>query len=379
MTAIVKIKIEELFDSTRNTGKKSPAFPVYILSGCQRFIRMISQWFLGKAGLISGREYTMKKKIISLILLCTLMAFTSNGLALGTDYGTAIIDGQNADRVHLRVRASAGSNSLGLYVTGTEVELKSDPDEAWVKVTIGSQTGYMSSEYLYQGTNPGSIKSKQPAAVVGNIKAGSWVNLRGEPSLRGSVAGKVYKGDTVTVLGQTASKWYYVKADDLYGYMMSGYLSIGGSSPSTPENYGTAVIDGQSSDRVHLRKLPSAGSNSLGLFFTGTKVLCKSDPDEDWVKVTIGSQTGYINSEYLYQGTNTGSVHPEQPTAVVKNIKAGSWVNLRGEPSLKGAVAGKIYKGDVVTVLGQTASKWYYVKAGDQYGYIMSDYLSIGS
>jgi uncharacterized protein YgiM (DUF1202 family) len=321
----------------------------------------------------------MKRKIISLILLCALLACVSNGLAFGVDYGTAIIDGQNADRVHLRVRASSVSNSLGLYFTGTEVQCKSDPDEAWVKVTIGSQTGYMSSEYLYQGNDPGSVKSKQPLAVVGNIKTGSWVNLRYEPSLRAAVSGKIYKGDVVTVLGETASNWYYVKADGLYGYVMSGYLSVSGSVSGTPESYGTAVIDGRNTDRVHLRKLPSTGSNSMGLYFTGTKVLCKSDPDEDWVKVTVGSQTGYINSEYLYQGTNTGSVHPKQPAAMVINIKAGSWVNLRGEPSLNGAVAGKIYKGDVVTVLGQTTSKWYYVKAGDQYGYIMSEYLSIGS
>ncbi len=319
----------------------------------------------------------MKKKIIALILLCSLMASMNIGMALAADYGTAIIDGQNADRVHLRVGASSGSKSLGLYFTGTEVVCESDPDEAWVKVTIGSQTGYMSSEYLYQGTDPGSVRPKQPAAVVSNIKAGSWVNLRNEPSLRGSVAGRSYKGDKVTVLGETVTNWYYVKAGSLYGYMMSGYLSVGGSSPSTPGNYGTAVIDGRSSDRVHLRKLPSAGSNSLGLYFTGTKVLCKSDPDEDWVKVTVGSQTGYMNSDYLYRGADPGSVRPEQPEAVVKNIKAGSWVNLRFGPSLSGAVAGKLYKGDVVTVLGETVSNWYYVKAGDQYGYIMSDYLSI--
>lgn len=320
----------------------------------------------------------MKRKIISLILLCALMTFSGSGLALGAGYGTAIIDGQNADRVHLRAWASASASSLGLYFTGTEVELKSDPDEAWVKVTIGSQTGYMNSDYLYQGNNPGSVRSKQPTAMVSNIKAGSWVNLRGEPSLRAAVAGKIYKGDTVTVLGETAGNWYYIEADGLYGYVMSGYLTTGGSSPSKPDSYGTAVIDGGNSDRVHLRKLPSAGANSLGLYFTGTKVLCKSDPGKDWVKVTVGSQTGYINSEYLYVGNDADSVQPEQPEAAVKNIKAGSWVNLRSQPSLSGAAAGKLYKGDVVTVLGQTSGGWYYVKADDQYGYIMSAYLSIG-
>jgi uncharacterized protein YgiM (DUF1202 family) len=320
----------------------------------------------------------MKNKIVSLILLCGLLACTNIGQALGSDYGTAIVDGRNTDRVHLRVRSSADSNSLGLYFTGTEVLCKSDPNKEWVLVTIGSQSGYMRNEYLYRGSNPGSIKPKQPAAVVQNIKAGSWVNLRREPSLRGAVAGKIYSGDAVTVLGETATQWYYVKADDLYGYIMSDYLLIGGSSGNTPANYGTAVINGRNADRVHLRESPSAVSNSLGLYFTGTEVVCKSDPKKEWVMVTVGSQTGYMKSEYLYRGSNPGSIKSKQPAAVVNSKKAGSWVNLRGEPSLNGAVAGKIYHGDKVTVLGETAGNWCYVKAGSQYGYMMSDYLIIG-
>jgi len=322
----------------------------------------------------------MKKKIISLILLCGLMACTNIGLALGADYGTAIIDGGNADRVHLRERSSATSDSLGLYFTGTEVVCKSDPDKEWVNVAIGRQTGYMKSGYLYRGSNPGSIKPKQPAAVVSNIKAGSWVNLRQEPSQRSTVAGRVYHKDVVTVLGQTAGKWYYVQAGDLYGYMMPDYLSIeGGSSPGSPGNaYGTAIVDGQNSDRVHLRKLPSAESDSLGLYFTGTKVVCESDPKKEWVLVTVGSQSGYMKSGYLYRGSNPGSVLSKQPAAVVNSKKAGSWVNLRKEPSLRASVAGKIYHGDAVTILGETASEWYYVKAGNLYGYMMSEYLLIG-
>ena len=321
----------------------------------------------------------MKKKIIALILLCGLLACTNISPALGADYGTAIVDGLNADRVHLRERASTGSNSLGLFFTGTQVLCESDPGKEWVKVTIGSQTGYMQSDYLYQGANPGSVKSKQPKASVTNKGTGSWVNLRKEPSTGAAVASKLYHGDAVTVLGQTVTKWYYVKAGDLYGYIMSDYLSVGASgSPDAPA-YGTAVVDGRNADRVHLRERASTGANSLGLYFTGTKVLCESDPGKEWVKVTIGSQTGYMQSDYLYQGANPGSVKSKQPKASVTNKGTGSWVNLRKEPSTGAAVASKLYHGDAVTVLGQTVTKWYYVKAGDLYGYIMSDYLSVGA
>ena len=42
-----------------------------------------------------------------------------------------------------------------------------------------------------------------------------------------------------------------------------------------------AVIDGENADRVHLRAGPSVQSKSLGIYFTGTELLCASDPTQD--------------------------------------------------------------------------------------------------
>ena len=50
---------------------------------------------------------------------------------------------------------------------------------------------------------------------------------------------------------------------------------------------------------------------------------------------------------------------------------------MREDPSMDAPVIGKFYNGDVVTVLGETAAKWYYVQAGDLYGYIVADFLVI--
>ncbi len=321
----------------------------------------------------------MKKKIVALILLCGLLASLFITPALGASYGTAIIDGGNSDRVHLRERASASAKSMGLYFTGTEVTCASDPNQEWVKVTIGSQTGYMKSEFLYQGSNPGSVTPKAPAAAVSGIKAGSWVNLRKTPSQSAAVVDKLYLKDAVTVLGQTSGKWYYVQAGDVYGYIMPSYLSLSGTATSTPgSGYGTAIIDGKTSDRVHLRERGSANASSMGLYFTGTKVVCASDPAKEWVKVIIGSQTGYMKSEFLYRGSKPDSIRSKQPKAVVYNKKSSGWINLRKEPSQSAAAISKLYDGDSAVVLGQTASQWYYIKTGNQYGYIMAEFLSVG-
>ena len=71
-----------------------------------------------------------------------------------------------------------------------------------------------------------------------------------------------------------------------------------------------AIIDGKTSDRVHLRSGRSTASESLGLYFTGTRVLCEAEPQGDWVAVTIGNQMGYMKAEYLLRGVTAGAGSP---------------------------------------------------------------------
>ena len=150
-------------------------------------------------------------------------------------------------------------------------------------------------------------------------------------------------------------------------------LACAGVASAQGNAYGTAYIDGGSSDRVHLRASASMQSASQGLFFTGTEVLCASALNQEWVAVTIGAQSGYIKGEYLRQS----AVGAKQPSATVTGIAANSWVNLRQQPDRKAAVAGKLRRGDTALVLGETASHWDYVQVGDQRGYVLADYLAL--
>lgn len=228
----------------------------------------------------------MKKKMISLILLSLWMACLSIGVAHGAGYGTAIVDGRDADRVHLRERPSAQAKSLGLYFTGTQALCESDPGEEWVNVTVGSQSGYMKSEFLYRGTDPGSVRSQQPEAAVENKKAGGWVNLRSEPSLGAAVAGKLYHGDAVTLLGETVDHWCYVKAGGVYGYVMADYLAIGGSvSPDESSSKGyemllyTDVPNAGSAIKIQYPRFSGAGFDALNaLIYAKVQGFARIDP-----------------------------------------------------------------------------------------------------
>ena len=55
------------------------------------------------------------------------------------------------------------------------------------------------------------------------------------------------------------------------------------------DEYFTAVIDGDTSDRVHLRAEPSTEAKSLGLYFTGTQAVCRVLDGGEWAEAAIGT------------------------------------------------------------------------------------------
>ncbi len=136
----------------------------------------------------------------------------------------------------------------------------------------------------------------------------------------------------------------------------------------------SATIDGGNGDRVHLRAKPSTKAASLGLYFTGTPVLCESDATGEWTKVIIGAESGYMKSEFLRWGNEQGNVRAKQPLG---NVKPGSGVNMRSAPSLDAQIDRKLEQGDVVTILGETASHWYYVRTSDGVGYASAKYIDM--
>lgn len=133
-----------------------------------------------------------------------------------------------------------------------------------------------------------------------------------------------------------------------------------------------AIIDGKTSDRVHLREGRSTASASQGLFFTGTRVLCEAEPVGDWVAVTIGAQTGYMKAEYLLRGS-MGSASVAQKSATVR-----SNMYLRQKPDASAATLASAEAGDQIILLGETQSSWYYVQANGVYGYIPAEMLVEG-
>ena len=140
------------------------------------------------------------------------------------------------------------------------------------------------------------------------------------------------------------------------------------------DDYGEAVVDAPSG-KLHLREEPTSDSDSMGLYFTGTQVTCKSDPDGDWVEVKIGRERGYMKGKYLKTGSRADKVSPRFQQG---RIDATNYARLRKGPSTEYQFICKMNDGDQVTVMGETDEHWYYVKYGREMGFVSSGLVRLG-
>lgn len=302
----------------------------------------------------------MKKlwRVVWCVFLCSIIACAS-----AEGYGSGVIDGDTADRVHLRAEAEGESASLGLYFTGTPVTYLSDPSATWVQVRVGAVTGYMMGQYL----TTESVTPRQPVATVINLASDDEISLYLVPQARAELAGTAKCNQQLTVLGETYDGWYYVQVGDVCGYVSTEFLQV------AYKNYGRVVVDGQTADRVHLRAEAGAESASLGLYFTGTPVTYLSDLNATWVQVQIGAVTGYMMSQYL----SADAVASQQPTATVANIASNDEISIYKIPQARSELSGTAKYGQRLTVLGETQDGWYDVQYGDVRGYVTAEFLRV--
>lgn len=337
----------------------------------------------------------MKRFIVLFFCLLCMNMLHSYAMAQQAQDLLATLDGGDADRVHLRVKPSIQSESLGLYFTGTELSCESDPAQEWTKVVIGAQEGYVKSEYLRWGDDRNNVRPQQPQ---GTIRTNKWINMRSAPSEEAQIEMKLYEGDAVTILGETSEGWSYVKLGNNDGYIMSKfmvvhkdinaqthfnekklyydqYLATFPFKESGSAFYGIGTIDVGADKSVDLRELDDDGSQSFGEYYSGTKVVCLSDPSEPWVSVWIGNLIGSLRSDCLSfdvnEVTDTQFVYAQMlEDAILSSDPFSDTVpTFAGEEQLK--------KGQMITLLGRTHNDHYFADTGKGWGYVRSGSVKI--
>lgn len=135
------------------------------------------------------------------------------------------------------------------------------------------------------------------------------------------------------------------------------------------DDYGKAIIDGGNAYKVHLREEPSALSDSIGVYFTGTRVTLKSDPAAEWVEVKIGRLQGYMRGIYLKRGEAGDRVTPRFWNG---EVDATRYARMRYGPSTEYQFLRNVNDGEEVAIMGEV-DNWYFVEYKGERGFISAN------
>ena len=158
----------------------------------------------------------MMKKYAAWLMAAILLLACTGAQAAEKNYGEAVLRIGGTGWANLRQKQSMTSESLGMYYSGTEVTMLSDPGESFVKVRIGKVTGYMNKGYLVTGEEADSVV---PAWPVGIVTSNGPLNVRKGPSTKNELVCRISSGQEIAILGETHNEWYYVLADGKKGYV----------------------------------------------------------------------------------------------------------------------------------------------------------------
>ena len=140
------------------------------------------------------------------------------------------------------------------------------------------------------------------------------------------------------------------------------------AAPALAQN-SIAVVDAESG-KLHLRSAPSASSESLGLYFTGTEVTVTGELQSGFFPVRVGAETGYMHADYLALDEVEKAVASVQPIGMA-TPKVGA--RFRSGPSTEYDTLDVIAQGEVFTVLGETKNHWYCAEYAGQVGYVSAE------
>ena len=308
------------------------------------------------------------KRFLSLVL-AMLIAITMLIIpASAENYATAVVKG---GWLRLRAEASASSETISAYFTGTQVTIIGTSGEWYYVLTPDGHYGFMNSNYLtVTGSGSGSTTTESTAYIY--AANGKPVRMRSGPSTDYGVVASYSVGTQVKVLISGAD-WSKIRVGTRTGYIMSKFLSVTNITPSTPSSSYTAYVTASNGKPVRMRTGAGTNYSVVASYSVGTqvKVLISG---ADWSKIRVGTRTGYIMSKFLSVTNITPSTPSSSYTAYV-TASNGKPVRMRTGAGTNYSVISTYSVGTQVTVL-EYGKTWCRIRVNGYTGYMMTKFLT---
>lgn len=140
-----------------------------------------------------------------------------------------------------------------------------------------------------------AMESKYANKAVADIYSTTTLNIRKKGSINAKIVGKMKKGNIATVL-KKGSEWSKVRSGNVTGYVKNQYLVFGDEIKNFAKQNVKKVAKVQT-ETLRVRKKASTDSKIVTLVSEDDKLKVKKQTD-DWAKVKVDGQTGYVSKDY---------------------------------------------------------------------------------
>jgi len=290
--------------------------------------------------------------------------------------------------VNIRSSASTDSSKVATVEKGTSVEVTEHDPAGWSRVRVGSNRGFIRSDFLTRGgdgsaagteatgaaaaSSPSSSGSSGSSGTSATLRTTGRVNLRSSPSsanntnlVRTLAANTSVEVISTGHMDRENKPWSKVKIGNTEGYIRSDFLSTTGSSQSQTLKT-TSSVNFRSGASTSNSVIRTIAAN------TNVEVLSTGHGDKgEWSNVRHNNTTGFIRSDFL---SATGSSS--------RTLRTMTGVHMRTGPSTSNRSLGVLPVNTVVEVISTghgTAGRWSKVKHNNNEGYIRSDFLGAGA
>ncbi|WYQ57063.1 SH3 domain-containing protein [Bacillus sp. FSL W7-1282] len=201
--------------------------------------------------------------------------------------------GSATTTARLNLRSGAGTNHsiITTLAKGQKVELLKKQG-GWYQVKAGNRTGWVSVDYL-NVSGSGNVDNTPSS---GSATTTARLNLRSGAGTNHSIITTLAKGQKVELLKKQGG-WYQVKVGNRTGWVSADYLNVSNNQAKT-ESVETVIDRGTTTARLNLRVDPNTSSKIITTLNNGQQldILKKQG---SWYYVKVGSQTGWVSSQYV--------------------------------------------------------------------------------
>ena len=286
-------------------------------------------------------------------------------------YYSAALDGEYGEKTVAAVKAFQKAYSLTADGSAGPLTLK-------VLYPLASQ------KYGVTGstTSTTTTTTTTTSGTTGTLTTTLSLNLRQSASAKSQRLAVLPAKTTLAYTNTSVSSgvtWYYVTYNNLNGWLMGTYVTVGSSSGSSSSATQLGTL--KTTVKVNLRKSASTKATKLALVPASTSLSyykTSTVSGVTWYYVTYNNLNGWLMGTYTSaSGSSSGSTTTSLGTVTITKT------NTRLRSSANGSKTGYVLaKGSTGSLLATPTTAggytWYYIKtSGGQTGYVRGDCATV--